>query len=470
MRRKKSKSYPILENITIEQIAAEGKGLARVDNYILFVDKAIPNDVVNAKILQKKKDYAMAEIETLVMPSPERIASFCKHFGNCGGCKWQHVNYPYQLVLKQQLVVDAFRRIGKLNLENVTPILGCEETIYYRNKLEFTFSNRVWLTKEQINSGETFERNALGFHAAGHFASVLQIDECFLQDDFVNTVRNAIYQFAINNAYTFYNIKHHEGLMRNLIFRSSTLGEWMITVCFAYDDSEKIELLMNFIKTEFPTITSLNYIINTKKNDTIFDQEVITFHGKDHIIEQLDNIQYKISVKSFFQTNSKQAKRLYDIVKDFGAFTQEDVVYDLYCGTGSIALYIANDCKKVVGIEQIADAITDANYNATLNKIANTTFHVGTCEDILKEEFIAQYTKPDIVVVDPPRAGLHENVIKVLVEAAPKKIVYVSCNPATQARDVLLFSEKYTLTKCQPVDMFPHTFHIENVVLLELKE
>lgn len=470
MRRKKSKSYPILENITIEQIAAEGKGLARVDNYILFVDKAIPNDVVNAKILQKKKDYAMAEIETLVMPSPERIASFCKHFGNCGGCKWQHVNYPYQLILKQQLVVDAFRRIGKLNLEDILPILGCEETIYYRNKLEFTFSNRVWLTKEQINSGETFERNALGFHAAGHFASVLQIDECFLQDDFVNTVRNAIYQFAINNAYTFYNIKHHEGLMRNLIFRSSTLGEWMITVCFAYDDSEKIELLMNFIKTEFPTITSLNYIINTKKNDTIFDQEVITFHGKDHIIEQLDNIQYKISVKSFFQTNSKQAKRLYDIVKDFGAFTQEDVVYDLYCGTGSIALYIANDCKKVIGIEQIADAITDANYNATLNKIANTTFHVGTCEDILKEEFIAQYTKPDIVVVDPPRAGLHENVIKVLVEAAPKKIVYVSCNPATQARDVLLFSEKYTLTKCQPVDMFPHTFHIENVVLLELKE
>ena len=470
MRRKKSKSYPILENITIEQIAAEGKGLARVDNYILFVDKAIPNDVVNAKILQKKKDYAMAEIETLVTPSPERIASFCKHFGNCGGCKWQHVNYPYQLVLKQQLVVDAFKRIGKLNLENVTPILGCEETIYYRNKLEFTFSNRVWLTKEQINSGETFERNALGFHAAGHFASVLQIDECFLQDDFVNTVRNAIYQFAINNAYTFYNIKHHEGLMRNLIFRSSTLGEWMITVCFAYDDSEKIELLMNFIKTEFPTITSLNYIINTKKNDTIFDQEVITFHGKDHIIEQLDNIQYKISVKSFFQTNSKQAKRLYDIVKDFGAFTKEDVVYDLYCGTGSIALYIANDCKKVIGIEQIADAITDANYNATLNKIANTTFHVGTCEDILKEEFIAQYTKPDIVVVDPPRAGLHENVIKVLVEAAPKKIIYVSCNPATQARDVLLFSEKYTLTKCQPVDMFPHTFHIENVVLLELKE
>ena len=470
MRRKKSKSYPILENITIEQIAAEGKGLARVDNYILFVDKAIPNDVVNAKILQKKKDYAMAEIETLVTPSPERIASFCKHFGNCGGCKWQHVNYPYQLVLKQQLVVDAFRRIGKLNLEDILPILGCEETIYYRNKLEFTFSNRVWLTKEQINSGETFERNALGFHAAGHFASVLQIDECFLQDDFVNTVRNAIYQFAINNAYTFYNIKHHEGLMRNLIFRSSTLGEWMITVCFAYDDSEKIELLMNFIKTEFPTITSLNYIINTKKNDTIFDQGVITFHGKDHIIEQLDNIQYKISVKSFFQTNSKQAKRLYDIVKDFGAFTQEDVVYDLYCGTGSIALYIANDCKKVIGIEQIADAITDANYNATLNKIANTTFHVGTCEDILKEEFIAQYTKPDIVVVDPPRAGLHENVIKVLVEAAPKKIVYVSCNPATQARDVLLFSEKYTLTKCQPVDMFPHTFHIENVVLLELKE
>ncbi len=468
MRRKKRKEYPILENVEITAIAAEGKGLARVDNFVVFVDKAIPGDVINAKINQKKKDYAQAEIFELIKPSDKRTTSFCQHFGNCGGCKWQHVDYKYQLEFKANLVDEAFRRIGKINLENISPILGCEETIFYRNKLEFTFSNRVWLTREQIDSGETFERNALGFHTSGNFASILQINECFLQDEKVNTIRNAVYNFAVENNFTFYNLKYHEGLLRNLIFRNTTLNEWMVTLCVAENDMEKINLIMNFIKDSFPYITSLNYIINTKKNDTIYDQEVITFNGKDHIIEQLGNVQYKISTKSFFQTNSKQAKRLYDIVKDFGNFTKDDLVYDLYCGTGSIALYIANDCKKVVGIEQISDAIVDANFNAELNKIDNCIFHAGTCEDILKEEFIALHQRPDIVVVDPPRAGLHEKVVNVLLEAAPKKIVYVSCNPATQARDVLLFSEKYKVTKCQPVDMFPHTFHIENVVLLEL--
>ena len=468
MRRKKRKEYPLLENVEITAIAAEGKGLARVENFVVFVDKAIPGDIIDAKIIQKKKDYALAEITTLIKPSEKRIPSFCKHFGTCGGCKWQHVDYSYQLTLKQQVVEDAFRRIGKVELKSIEPILGCEETIYYRNKLEFTFSSRVWLTREQIDSGETFDRNALGFHTSGNFASVLQIDECYLQDEKVNAIRNAVYQFAVKHSFTFYNLKFHEGLLRNLIFRSTTLDEWMVTLCVAENDIEKIELMMNFINDNFPFITSLNYIINTKKNDTIYDQEVITFHGKNHIIEQLGNVRYKISTKSFFQTNSKQAKRLYDIVKDFGNFTKDDLVYDLYCGTGSIALYIANDCKKVVGIEQIPDAIVDANYNAELNKIDNCIFHAGTCEDILKEEFIATHSTPDIVVVDPPRAGLHEKVVNVLLEAAPKKIVYVSCNPATQARDVLLFSERYQVTKCQPVDMFPHTFHIENVVLLEL--
>ncbi len=468
MRRKKRKEYPLLENVEITAIAAEGKGLARVENFVVFVDKAIPGDIIDAKIVQKKKDYALAEITTLIKPSDKRIPSFCKHFGTCGGCKWQHVDYSYQLTLKQQVVEDAFRRIGKVELKSIEPILGCEETIYYRNRLEFTFSSRVWLTREQIDSGETFDRNALGFHTSGNFASVLQIDECYLQDEKVNAIRNAVYQFAVKHSYTFYNLKFHEGLLRNLIFRSTTLDEWMVTLCVAENDMEKIELMMNFINDNFPFITSLNYIINTKKNDTIYDQEVITFRGKNHIIEQLGNVRYKISTKSFFQTNSKQAKRLYDIVKDFGNFTKDDLVYDLYCGTGSIALYIANDCKKVVGIEQIPDAIVDANYNAELNKIDNCIFHAGTCEDILKEEFIATHSTPDIVVVDPPRAGLHEKVVNVLLQAAPKKIVYVSCNPATQARDVLLFSERYQVTKCQPVDMFPHTFHIENVVLLEL--
>lgn len=468
MRRKKHKEYPIIENVKVTQIAAEGKGIVRMVDYVLFVDKAIPNDIVDAKIIQKKKDYALAEIIKVVQPSPERIKPFCKHFGTCGGCKWQHVNYNYQLVLKQQIVVDTFKRIGKIQLENILPIIGCDSSIYYRNKLEFTFSNRAWLTKEQLQSDEIFERNAVGFHVAGNFASVLQIDECYLQDEKVDTIRNAVYRYALQHSYSFYNIKLHEGLLRNLIFRNTTLDEWMLTVCFAEADMEKINALMEFIKTTFPFITSLNYIINIKKNDTIYDQDVITYFGKDHIIEQLEDIKYKISVKSFFQTNSKQAKQLYDVVQLLGKFSTEDTVYDLYCGTGSIALYIAALCKKVIGIEQIADAIKDAEHNATINGITNTIFHTGTCEDILKETFIAMHGKPDIVIVDPPRAGLHEKVIQVLLEAAPKKIIYVSCNPATQARDILLFSEKYKVTTCQPVDMFPHTFHIENVVVLEL--
>lgn len=469
MRRKTKKIYPILENITISSVAAGGKGVGRIDNFVVFVEKAIPGDIVNAKIIKKKKDYAEAEIHQLIQPSQKRVETFCKHFGQCGGCKWQHVDYAYQLEMKAKLVIEAFQRIGKIELTDILPILGCSENIYYRNKLEFTFSNRVWLTREQIDSGEQFEKNALGFHTAGNYASILQIDECYLQDKRVDDIRNAVYQFAVEQQFTFYNLKYHEGLLRNLIFRTTTLDEWMVTLCVAENEIENITLLMNFIYEKFPFITSLNYIINTKKNDTIYDQEVITFQGRNHIIEQLGNVKYKISTKSFFQTNSKQAKNLYDVIKKFGAFTKEDVVYDLYCGTGSIALYIAQDCKKVIGIEQIPDAIADAEYNAAFNAIDNCVFHAGTCEEILKEEFIAEYSTPDIVVVDPPRAGLHEKVINVLLETTAKKIVYVSCNPATQARDILLFSEKYSVTKCQPVDMFPHTFHIENVVLLELK-
>ncbi|MBK9328838.1 MAG: 23S rRNA (uracil(1939)-C(5))-methyltransferase RlmD [Sphingobacteriales bacterium] len=469
MRKKKKAVYPILENIEISAIAAEGKGLARVDNFVVFVEKAIPGDVVDAKIIRKKKDYALTEIYALKKPSDKRTEPFCSHFGTCGGCKWQHVLYASQLEFKEQLVKEAFRRIGKMELESSNPILGCEETTYYRNKLEFTFSDRVWLTREQIDSGELFDRNALGFHAAGSFSAVLHITECYLQDEKVNSIRNAVYLFATEHAYSFYNLKFHEGLLRNLIFRNTTTGEWMVTVCFAEPNDEKITALMDLLKTNYPFITSLNYIVNTKKNDTIYDQEVINYSGRDYILEQLGNISYKISPKSFFQTNSKQAKHLYDIVKKMGGFSKDDLVYDLYCGTGSIALYIADICRKVVGIEQIPAAIVDATFNAVLNNIDNSVFHAGTCEDILKEDFIDEFGMPDIVVVDPPRAGLHERVVQVLLQAAPKKIVYVSCNPATQARDVLLFSEKYNVTQCQPVDMFPHTFHIENVVLLELR-
>jgi 23S rRNA (uracil1939-C5)-methyltransferase len=469
MRRKKNRDFPLLENIEITSIAAEGKGLACIDNFVVFVDKAIPGDVVNARITHKKKDYALAEIDSVEKPSHQRTPAFCEHFGVCGGCKWQHVKYEAQLAFKAQLVKEVFRRIGKMELQDVASIARCDDTVYYRNKLEFTFSDRVWLTREEIDSGEKFDRNALGFHTAGNFASVLHIRNCYLQDEKTNHIRNAVYAFAIGHAYTFYNLKLHTGLLRNLILRNTTLGEWMVTVCFAERDMEKIALLMQHLRDSFPFITSLNYLINQKKNDTIYDQEVVTFHGRDHIIEQLGTIKYKISTKSFFQTNSRQAKRLYDFVKDYGAFTASDTVYDLYCGTGSIALYMAGGCKKVIGIEQIPEAISDARFNAELNGISNCTFTAGTCEDILRDEFIAVHGKPDIVVVDPPRAGLHQKVIDVLLESSPKKIVYVSCNPSTQARDAQLLSEKYAIVKCQPVDMFPHTFHIENVILLELK-
>lgn len=470
MRNKKPVRPLLIENLSIHSVAAEGKGIGRSDNFVVFVEGAVPGDVVDARVLKKKKDYALAEIERLIVASPERTVPFCSHFGTCGGCKWQQVSYEQQLKFKTQIVEEAFRRIAKTELKSLQTILGCEHSTHYRNKLEFTFSDRVWLTREQIESGEVFNRNALGFHAAGSFSAVIQIDTCYLMDERVNTIRNAVYHFAKEHQYSFYNLKFHEGLMRNLIFRCSTLDEWMLTVCFAEEQTEQIRLMMEFLKMNFPYLTSLNYIINRKKNDTIYDQEVITYHGRDHIIEQLGDIRYKISTKSFFQTNSRQAKRLYDVVRDFGDFQKAEVVYDLYCGTGSIGLYIADSCKKVVGIEQVPESIGDAKANAALNGISNSVFHAGTCESILNPSFIETHGSPDTVIVDPPRSGLHEDVIRVLLQALPQKIVYVSCNPATQARDVLLLSERYRLSRCRPVDMFPHTYHIENVVLLEKQD
>ena len=452
--------------LNIESVAGEGKGLARKDNFVFFIDKGIPGDKVMARIQKKKKDYALAKIETVLEPSPDRVTPFCSHFGICGGCSWQHVAYPKQLEYKTFMVREAFRRIGKMELTEISPILGSEATSGYRNKIEYTFSNRGWLTDEQIKSGQIFERRALGFHIPERFEHILHINKCYLQEDQSNTIRLAVYDFAIRNNMEFYNLKFHEGLLRNLIIRNTTLQEWMVTVCFAKEDDKNI-LLMNFLKENFSFITSLNYLINNKKNDTIYDREVIHFSGKDHIIEKLGNIQYKIGVKSFFQTNSSQAKRMYDIVKEFGNFQPDETVYDIYCGTGSIALYIADACKKVVGIEQTPEAIDDAKYNAALNHIDHAEFIAGTAESILDENFIALHCRPDKIVVDPPRAGLHEKVVQIILQAEPKAIVYVSCNPATQARDVAMLSEKYKITRCQPMDLFPHTYHIENIVLLE---
>ena len=456
-----------IEELAIEQVAAEGKGIARRDNFVVFVERAIPGDIVNVKITKKKKDYAQAEIVSFVKKSENRIVAFCSHFGLCGGCKWQDVLYAEQLREKEQLVYDALRRIGKIDVENISPIIGCAQTEHYRNKVEFTFSDRAWLTDEQIKSGLEFDRRALGFHVPQSFSGVLAVSACYLMDDKQNEIRNAVFEFAKQEEMAFYNLKTHEGLLRNLIFRNTSTGEWMLTVCFAAPVQNKIDQLMSFICNKFPEITSLNYIINQKLNDTIYDQEVINYAGQDFITEQLDEIRYKISVKSFFQTNSLQAKVLYDIVKNFGQFSKDEIVYDLYCGTGSIALYVANSCKQVIGIEQIAQAVLDADENAKLNHINNASFYTGTCEAIFSEDFLQKHPKADTIIVDPPRAGLHEKVVDTLLKSEAKKIVYVSCNPSTQARDILLLSEKYALTKCQPVDMFPHTFHIENVVLLE---
>jgi 23S rRNA (uracil1939-C5)-methyltransferase len=457
-------------NLTIEKIAAEGKGIAKQDGFVYFVEKAIPGDIINAKIKNKKKDYAIAKIDTIIKASEDRINPFCEHFGICGGCYWQSVQYSKQLEFKQQITTEVLERIGKVFIENILPIIGASKTTQYRNKMEYTFSDRAWLTDEQINSAEEFDRRALGFHVAGSFASVLHINACFLQDDRADDIRNFIYQFAIENNYSFYNLKTNKGFLRNLIIRNTTLDEWMLTVCFAENQPENILKLMQSIQAQFKKISSLNYIINTKNNDTIYDQEVINFSGASYIIETLDLVKYKISTKSFFQTNSLQAKVLYDVVLNFAQIKDTDIVYDLYCGTGSIALYLARKCKHVVGIEQIEDAILDAKENAMLNQIENTTFYVGTVEKILDIAFIEKNPKADIVILDPPRAGLHEKVVETLLIALPKKIVYVSCNPATQARDIQMFGTRYKITHSQAVDMFPHTYHIENVILLELQD
>lgn len=464
----KKKTYPNIQ-LKIDKIAAEGRGIAKENGLIYFVEKAIPGDVINAKIKKKKKDYALAQIDSFVEYSEDRVEPKCQHFGVCGGCYWQSVAYKKQLEFKQQIVSEVLSKIGKFTIENTMPIEGATTLFHYRNKMEYTFSDRAWLTNEQIKTENTFERRALGFHVAGSFASVLHINNCFLQDATADDIRNFIYNFCIENKYDFYNLKSNTGFVRNLIIRNTSLNEWMVTLCFAANQEEKIRALMNKVINNFSFITSLNYIINTKNNDTIFDQSVINFSGKPYIVEQLKGIKYKISTKSFFQTNSHQAEKLYDVVVDFAQPKNTDIVYDLYCGTGSIALYIANKCKAVIGIEQIEDAIIDAKENAILNNIENVNFYVGTVEKILDESFLSNYPKADILIVDPPRAGLHEKVVEALLLALPKKIIYVSCNPATQARDVQILSTAYNITQSKAVDMFPHTYHIENVLLLEVK-
>ena len=467
---RKKKELPLIENVEIVDVAAEGKAIAKVDDLVVFIPYVVPGDVIDLQITRKKNKYAEGKPVRFISYSPNRTEAFCEHFGICGGCKWQVLPYAEQLKYKQKQVEDNLTRIGKIELPDIHHILGSEKTQFYRNKLEFTFSNKKWLTLEQINSGESFDNmNALGFHIPGMFDKVLDIDKCWLQDDISNQIRNFIRQYCYDKNYTFFDLRNRGGLMRNLIVRTSTTGELMVIVVFYDDEKEQQEDLLTAVATEFPQITSLLYIVNQKANDTITDQDVLVWKGNDCIYEEMEGLKFKIGPKSFYQTNSEQAYNLYKIARDFANLSGDELVYDLYTGTGTIANFVASKAKKVIGIEYVEDAILDARVNSQINKIDNTLFYAGDMKDILTQDFINEHGRPDVIITDPPRAGMHDDVIKTILFAEPDRIVYVSCNPATQARDLSLLDEKYKVERVQPVDMFPHTHHVENVVLLAKK-
>lgn len=468
---RKRKPLPLLENIQIEGIAAEGKAIARVDNKVIFIPYAVPGDIVDLQVTRKKSHYAEATIASIIHPSPMRIQPFCKHFGVCGGCKWQSLPYEEQLKAKQQQVEDALTRIGKVPFPKILPIIGSKKTKAYRNKLEFGFSNKKWLTKEQIESGVVFsDMNAVGFHIPGAFDKILDLKECFLMDDFNNRIRNGLRSYVIEKGYSFFDLRNQNGLLRNMMLRKTSTGEIMVLLQFCIREAQEekeAQNVLQWIKTTFPEITSLLYVNNTKCNDTISDLDIHTFSGADCIYEQMEDLQFKIGPKSFYQTNSEQAFTLYKVVREFANLSGNEYVYDLYTGTGTIANFIAGKAKRVLGIEYVSEAIQDAKENAVLNNLDNIQFFAGDMKDILTDNFVALYGRPDVIITDPPRAGMHNDVISTILFAAPKRIVYVSCNPATQARDVSLLSADYHITKVQPVDMFPQTHHVENVLLME---
>lgn len=462
---RKRKELPVVENVEITGVAAEGKSIARVNDMVVFIPYGAPGDVVNIKLDKKKRSYAEAHIVDMVKPSPDRVTPACEHFGVCGGCKWQHIPYESQLRYKRDQVVDALTRIAKVEIPDVNPTLGSKETFCYRNKLEYTFSCKCWITFEDLRSGrEIADRNALGFHIPGAFDKVLDIKKCWLQDDLSNRIRLFVRQYALAKGYEFYDIKAQQGLMRTLMVRIASTGEVMLIVVFARPEQEKIDDLMGAIAAEFPEITSLLYVVNQKVNDTIADQEVITYRGRDYINEEMEGLQFRIGPKSFYQTNSLQAYELYKVARRMAYLKPDDLVYDLYTGTGTIANFVARQVKKVVGIEYVPEAIADAKLNSEVNGIDNTIFFAGDMKDVLTDGFIAEHGRPDVMIIDPPRAGMHEDVVNVILNARPERIVYVSCNPATQARDLALMDSLYRVEEVQPVDMFPHTHHVENVV------
>lgn len=457
---------PNIDNLEITAAGAEGNSLGRWNEQVVFVRRSVPGDVVNVKVVSKKKKLLEAEILEIVKPSPERVEPFCEHFGVCGGCKWQQMDYTAQLKYKHQMVLDAFARIGKVETGEVLPIKGCEVNRFYRNRLDYAFSNKRWLQAHEMGMDLEGNMNASGFHISGRFDKVLDVNKCWLQDDLTNTIRNSVKNYALEKGYTFFDLKEQYGLMRGLIIRNSTLGEWMTIMMFHGHDKEAMEDVMGFMERSFPQITSLLYVINNKRNDTIYDQEILVWKGKDHMLETLGGLTFKIRPKSFFQTNSRQAEVLYSITKEFAGLTGNETVYDLYTGTGTIANYLAKSAKKVVGVEYIEQAIEDARENSALNNITNTVFYAGDMKDVLNDAFVATNGRPDVIITDPPRSGMHEDVVKKICEIAPEKVVYVSCNPATQARDLALMKDVYEVKKIQPVDMFPHTSHVENVALL----
>lgn len=466
----KIKKNFILENLEVIDTSTEGKAIAKHDGMVVFIDGAVPGDVVDVMVHRKKNNLAEGKVDKIIKFSDLRVKPKCEHFGTCGGCKWQNLSYKSQLEFKQKYVYDAFTRIGKLTFPEIIPILGNADEYYYRNKLEFGFSNKKWLTNEQIASKEAVEnKNGLGYHIAGLFDKILDINNCYLQAEPSNSIRNAVREYALKNDLSFFGIRDKVGLLRTLLIRTTSIGEIMVVVSVFEWQEKEVFALLDFLKTTFPQITSLQYTHNNKGNDTFFGLDIKTYYGRDYILEEMEGLKFKISAKSFYQTNSPQAYNLYKITRDFAGLTGNEVVYDLYTGTGTIANFIAKNAKQVIGIEYVEDAIKDAIENSKANNIANTSFFAGDMKDVLNDNFILKNGNPDVIITDPPRAGMFEGVINVILKVLPKKVVYVSCNPSTQARDLALMEGHYNITKVQPVDMFPQTAHVENVVLLELK-
>lgn len=467
---RKKKELPLLEGIEIVDVAAEGNAIARVDNMVVFIPYGAPGDIADIKIDRKKHSYCEGHIERMITPSTLRVEPVCEHFGTCGGCRWQHLPYQFQIQAKQRQVKDALDRIAKIEYPEIMPILGSGSIYGYRNKMEYTFSNRCWLTYEQMRSGEEFpDRDAAGFHISGAFDKVLDIKKCHLQDDLGNRIRIFVKQYCKNHNLPFYDLRAQNGYMRTLMIRIASTGEVMVVVVVGSNDVSTTEAMLSAIQAEFPEITSLHYVINLKVNDSIGDQDVVCYAGKPYIEEEMEGLKFRVGPKSFYQTNSLQAYELYKVVRDFAELSGKEFVYDLYTGTGTIANFVSSRARHVVGIEYVKEAIDDAIVNSQYNGITNTEFYAGDMKDVLTDDFILEHGRPDVMIVDPPRAGMHHDVVDVILRARPQRIVYVSCNPATQARDLQLLDDIYRVDAVQPVDMFPHTHHVENVVKLSLR-